>query len=231
MEPSANEAELRVLLKARCPLIYVVSCEEERVERLVLRLADELGLGVTFWSVTQGFCDRQGAGLPGAPESRDPAAALRLLIEDGAGEGEVYVLRDLHPYLREPRLERQLRDLGRAFRANNRAALLVSPVLELPVGLAHEVDVYEFALPNEEGIRRFMHRFLRNLELTLDEPQLQAAAKALVGLTELQCESLVARSLVLSRRLDAEFLARERERQLQRVAAALPGVAGSGSIP
>jgi hypothetical protein len=213
-ESEGNELALRVLLKARCPLIHVVSHEEERVERLVLRLADRLGLRVTYWSVTQGFCNRQGAGLPGGPESRDPAAALRLLTDGGAGESEVYVLRDLHPFLGDARIERQVRDLGRLFRATNRTCLLVSPTPDLPLSLRAEVDVCRFALPTVEGIRRFMHRFLRNMELTLDEAQLVKAAQALIGLSELQCESLVARSLVTSQRLDEAFLAAERDRLL-----------------
>lgn len=210
----ANERELEILLKARCPLICVVSVEEERVERLLLRLADRLSLRLTFWSATQGFTDRQGEGLPGAPAAREPKDALRLLLDRGAGEAEVYVLRDLLAWQEDPRLQRQLRDLGREFRGANKTALLIEPEPELPPGLRDACDVLRFALPSQKGIRRFLNRFLRNMELSFEEEELAQATAALVGLSELQCESLVARSLVRSRSLDAAFFQAERHKLL-----------------
>lgn len=210
----ANERELEILLKARCPLICAVSVEEERVERLLLRLADRLGLRLTFWSATQGFTDRQGEGLPGAPAAREPQDALRLLLERGAGESEVYVLRDLLAWRADPRLQRQLRDLAREFRGANKTALLIEPEPDLPPGLRDACDLLHFALPSPRGIRRFLNRFLRNMELSFEEEELGQAAAALVGLSELQCESLVARSLVRSRSLDVAFFQAERHKLL-----------------
>ncbi|HBP22483.1 MAG TPA: hypothetical protein DEA08_32475 [Planctomycetes bacterium] len=213
-DAEANERELEILLKARCPLICAVSVEEERVERLLLRLADRLGLRLTFWSATQGFTDRQGEGLPGAPTAREPQDALRLLLERGAGEAEVYVLRDLLAWQADPRLQRQLRDLAREFRGANKTALLIEPEPDLPPGLRDACDLLHFALPTQKGIRRFLNRFLRNMELSFEEDELGKAAAALVGLSELQCESLVARSLVRSRDLDEAFFLAERHKLL-----------------
>ena len=135
-------------------------------------------------------------------------------LERGAEDSEVYVLRDLLAWQADLRVQRQLRDLVREFRGANKTALLIEPELDLPVGLRDACDVLHFARPSQEGIRRFLNRFLRNMELSFEEEELGQAAAALVGLSELQCESLVARSLVRSRSLDAAFLAAERHKLL-----------------
>ena len=77
-----HESELLTLLKARCPVIYIVSPDEERVERILTRLADELPVRISYWSLTQGFTDRQGDGSTVAsPDSKEPMGVLRILAD------------------------------------------------------------------------------------------------------------------------------------------------------
>src|SRR4051812_6839629 len=47
--------ELDVLIRARYPVIYVVSWEEERVEQLVARIATARNKKLYIWTCTQGI--------------------------------------------------------------------------------------------------------------------------------------------------------------------------------
>lgn len=47
--------ELEVLIRARYPIIYVVSWEEERVERYLREIAQKRNKSLFVWTVTQGI--------------------------------------------------------------------------------------------------------------------------------------------------------------------------------
>jgi len=68
------EQELETLIRARYPVINVVSWEEKRVEATIYRIAYERGKRpVKVWTVTQGFAK---AGGQRDTQTLDPLAAL-----------------------------------------------------------------------------------------------------------------------------------------------------------
>ena len=58
--PSKNETELETLIRARYPIIYVVSWEEKRVEDALRNIARERNKKLNIWTVTQGFSSSSG---------------------------------------------------------------------------------------------------------------------------------------------------------------------------
>ena len=50
-----KQSELEILIRARYPLIYVVSWEEERVERCLREIAEKREKNLYVWTVTQGI--------------------------------------------------------------------------------------------------------------------------------------------------------------------------------
>ncbi len=71
--PSSTDTELENLIRARYPLIYIVSWEEERVEEALRTISRERGKKLYVWTVTQGFM-RPGGQRDNT--TRDPLAAL-----------------------------------------------------------------------------------------------------------------------------------------------------------
>jgi ATP-dependent 26S proteasome regulatory subunit len=51
--------EIYDLIKALYPLIYVVSPEEDRVERAIYEICEDRGRRFVVWSITEGFCDKE----------------------------------------------------------------------------------------------------------------------------------------------------------------------------
>ena len=47
-----RERELEVLIRAKYPLIYVLSWEERRIETMLVRVADRLNKRLYAWTVT-----------------------------------------------------------------------------------------------------------------------------------------------------------------------------------
>ena len=195
-----SEKELEYLLKARYPLVYVVSPEEERVSRVLVRLANARKKKVVFWSSTQGFDEQGGADI------KDPLQALNY-IHDAKDDG-VYVLKDFHDYIGVPDIKRRLRDLAREFRSSLKACLILSPVQKIPPEMEKELAVVEFDLPSLEEIRTTMKGVLAGLpagsraaewagEFQQDAGLMRKVAESALGLTQVEIENALAKSLVV----------------------------------
>src|SRR5437870_11929664 len=91
------EEELEVLIRARYPIIYVVSWEEERVERCLRKIAEARKKKLLVWTVTQGIV-KSGAEVTrtksGAGNTSDPLSALDSVIEQI--EPAIYLFKDFH---------------------------------------------------------------------------------------------------------------------------------------
>ena len=97
---SRSSEELEVLIRARYPVIYVVTWEEARVEEALAQIARRREKKVYLWSVARGI---QPYGTPPEGKRRtderttDPAIALDQVLDNM--ENAIYVFRDLHPFL------------------------------------------------------------------------------------------------------------------------------------
>ena len=91
--------EIDVLIRARYPIIYVVSWEEGRVEQHLQRIASKQGKELHEWSVTLGL-RKVGDSHAGARSKglADPVEALETLIE--YKEPAIYLFKDFHPFVR-----------------------------------------------------------------------------------------------------------------------------------
>src|SRR5262245_6363165 len=54
-QPHSTSEELEILIRARYSIIYVVTWEEERVERLLQQIAEKRNKKLFVWTITQGI--------------------------------------------------------------------------------------------------------------------------------------------------------------------------------
>ena len=94
-------SELEVLIRARYPLIYVVSWEEQRLLKRVMNIAGKLDKKVFEWSITMGLVPA-GTSIQSQKHkdsaTQDPLVALDNVIEHV--EPALYVFKDFHPFLK-----------------------------------------------------------------------------------------------------------------------------------
>lgn len=209
--------EIEVLIRAKYPLLYVVSWEERRVEEAVKQVCDKLKRHLHTWSVTQGMKPAvnrtagpvKAGGLPGELE------ALALAHE--APEYTVFLLRDFHPYMRDSRVIRLLRDLSARLRSKAQTLILLGPVLSLPTELEKDVNVIDFPLPRAPEIAAQLDLVLgavkdnAALETKLEPDHRELLVKSAQGLTLDEIESAFARSLVEHKRLDVDVILEEKK--------------------
>jgi len=104
-----SKRELEYLIQARYALIYVVAPEEERVERAIKEIGGRRQRKVLAWSITNGFESLDGGSS--YSDIRDPLRALDFItkFEDDA----IVIMRDFHPFMKDPSVVRKLRDCAR----------------------------------------------------------------------------------------------------------------------
>lgn len=207
-----SRTELEHLIRARYPLIYISSGEEERVEEALKEIqASRNAKGghqrkLLFWSITQGFVgDEEFSDL------RDPIKALDFILryEDGG----MFVLRDFHPYLKDPVVVRRLRDCYREIQEGERpkTVLLISPTLRIPRELEAELAMIDFDLPSREELSSLISNFAEAYGLSHDADAQERYTEAALGLTYDETKLVISKSLIRHRDFDINTILSEKK--------------------
>ena len=223
-EPSPSHVQLDHLIRAGYPLVYVVSSEEDRVEETLRAIGErdegsrQARQGIR-WSITEGF-----VRLDGTPHSdvRDPIAALEYA--DNFEGNAVFVLRDFHPYLKDPSVVRKLRDLSHSlYHPHRRHIVMLSPILKLPTELEKQVAVVDFDLPGRDDLRAIVDEVVEqvgsrreSLKVHKDPELKERVVEAALGLTQDEARHVFARSLVAVKDLDIEEILGEKKQIIRK---------------
>ncbi len=217
-ERITSQRELEDLIKARYPLVYIVSFEESRVEKLVKDLARNREMRLEIWSVTEGF--KTVFGGQGKRDIYDPLKALEYVA---AGEDRgLYIMRDFHPFLKEPKVVRKLRDLGTLLSQAQKNLILLSPVQTVPAELEKTLTVVDWDLPNRGEIDGIAKQLFLQLPETsrrkiLDEPgYMERVTEAALGLTAMEAENVFAKSVVRTKTFDIPTIIGEKKQIIRK---------------
>jgi SpoVK/Ycf46/Vps4 family AAA+-type ATPase len=219
--------ELEVLIRAKYPLIYVLSWEERRVQAMLAGIAARRKKRLFAWTVTEGIVAIDTVRPTSVdPNATSPLSALEYI--EHSRDPAIFVLKDLHLFLQDTRmldtivLIRKLRDMVQPLKESARTVILLSPVLRFPVELEKDVTVLDCSLPTREELADALDRILRSvkergdLRIELDEGSRERVLKAAQGLTASEAENVFARSLVETRRLDLDVIIAEKKQLIRK---------------
>jgi AAA+ superfamily predicted ATPase len=194
--------DLRLVLRARVPLVVVETHEEPKVVAEAQRIARETGLPFFAWTVADGLVHRtfswrepradtrfgradgtvpaaEAAEIPRTFEGTEDLRAA-LAHVDRKGEPGLYALCDPHPFLEDPVVLRRLREIAQAYAAAPRTVMLVAPQVTLPPELSRLAARLVVPVPGGEGVRAIL-----KAELDLYATQAGQRAKGDSGIAEL----------------------------------------------
>jgi SpoVK/Ycf46/Vps4 family AAA+-type ATPase len=220
---SRAAADVAALLRARNSLIWIVTREESRVERLLLEAAQSAQYDPRFWDCATGVTDYAGAPKERGESCTDPAEVLALIRDKAARQ--MWVLRDLPAWLRDPSVLRSLRSLARSLqlapRESARAVVLLTPSADVPPELQGSAVVIEWPLPDRAEIGAILDAAVAALPESVREGALAEGARELaidaaVGLSADEAQSCYAKSLVTSRRIEPATVTAEKKRVISR---------------
>jgi ATP-dependent 26S proteasome regulatory subunit len=205
------QEELEILIRARYPVIYVVSW----VERCLRGIAKKRDKNLFVWTVTQGIV-KSGVEpqqtKAGGGNTADPLAALDAVIQQV--QPAIYLFKDFHRFTAEDRCNltviRRLRDVAFHLRDTYKSLVIVAPMLRISQELAKDVTVVEFGLPKMEDFDQLLDRIIEDVkdtphvQINLDADARERLLHAAGGLTLKEAENVFAKTLVLNGKLDAD---------------------------
>jgi SpoVK/Ycf46/Vps4 family AAA+-type ATPase len=142
------EAELNLTLRARYPLIYIPSAEEERVEAVIANVAKSLGRSIFVWDFVDGYQSNPNDAGAG---KRNPLQALEFV--DKIPKGAVFVLRDFDRFLDDVAIARKLKNLARKLKSEAQNIIVLASQINIPDSLSEFFSILEFPLPNASDLR------------------------------------------------------------------------------
>ena len=212
----STRSEVGDLIRARYPLMYVVSHEEERVEKSLYDLCIEREMRLEVWSITEGF--KVVANGSGTREIKDPMKALDHVHRAEANQKALFVLRDFHPFFKEPAILRRLRDLATELRRTRKSLIMLSPVKKIPPELEKSIAaVVDWELPARSEIEAIARRLVPQAppatqQQVESEPTfIERVVEAALGLTEVEAENVFAKSMVRTHTFDVETILEEKK--------------------
>jgi hypothetical protein len=222
-------ADIVALLRARNPLLWVVTREEARVERYLVEAANAASYIARTWDVAQGVADIAGKPQPiGGTDPGETLNMIRTRVTGAGGERCVWIMRDLPVWLGGPlgaSILRQLRNLARILpsttRENAQAIVVLTPSTDIPAELTGHATVVEWPLPDRAEIAVILDVAIEALPDDLKSKatangQRDAAIDAAVGLSGEEAQACYARSLVQLRYIDPTTIAQEKRRVIAR---------------
>jgi AAA+ superfamily predicted ATPase len=205
--------EIETLIRARYPILYIVSAEEMRVQNLVVDIAHRRQKKALEWSCNSGIVPA-GTSVQShkhrATSTRDPVAALDHVIDQV--EPAIFIFKDFHPYLNKNHVNvvRRLKEIAHQLKNSYKTIVLISPVLEIPIELEKEITVVSFPLPSRAELGELLDKILseirqfKQVQIQLDPAGRERLLQAALGLTLGEAENVFAKIIVQSERLSGD---------------------------
>src|SRR5438067_2974104 len=201
-------SDLDTLIRARYPLIYLVSWEEQRLDAILQDVAQNHGKALLTWSVTRGLRRLGARTVTMSDASRDPVEALNAIGKLTAAS--LVVLKDFHPFLANPAVVRAMRELAQDLKSTYTTVILLSPTMVIPTELEKEISVLDVPLPTFRDLIQLLKEIVavvrqgNKARIDLTREQAEQLIKAAQGLTLSEAENAFAKAIANDGVLDED---------------------------
>src|SRR6266568_3758748 len=207
------QAELETLIRARYPILYIVSSEEMRVQHLVVEIAKKRQKKAFEWSYSTGIVPA-GTSIQSQKHrnaaTKEPLLALEQVIEQV--EPAIFIFKDFHPFLTKNNfaIVRKLKEIALHLKNSFKTIVLVSPVMEIPTELEKEITLLNYPLPSRDDLSGLLDKIVadvrqfKQVRIELDDAGRERLLQAALGLTLGEAENVFARIIVKAERLSGE---------------------------
>jgi ATP-dependent 26S proteasome regulatory subunit len=186
--------DLKTLVLSFHPAVAFDTPEEDRVELLADRVAEELGMPVFTWTVTKGLVQK-----PTAHSNLNTAEPIGVLqhLASLTVEG-IFLLKDFARFLDDPSVCRAFRDAASNLSRSSSSMWITGAGHDFPADADSEIVHFEMALPGKKELGEVVATVVRSLRerigatVELSKPELDKLLEALSGMTANQVRQIVA---------------------------------------
>lgn len=193
------EEEIVLFIKAKSPLIYVVSSEEERVEYALRKLmTSKLKRVVYTWDFVNGF----SPNVLNEACKRNPFEALSKIRNIFSQVPSLILFKDFQNFLSDLSISRELRNLIPIIRTQPKTLVFVSDQKVVPNELIDKFIFIEFGLPTVNEIDKELNRLFKTLNININSELFDLLVNSCRGLSLEKIRHLIAKAIASKKNLN-----------------------------
>jgi SpoVK/Ycf46/Vps4 family AAA+-type ATPase len=173
--------ELTLFLKARYPIIYINTIEEDRIEYVIRKnIKTNLNRSIYSWDFVDGYTNNpNNEGFA----KRNPLQALELVERLNSETPALFLLKDFNRFLTDLSISRKLRNISRILKLQPKTIIIIGSELNIPIELQDLITVLQFQLPSESEINQELERLINSLNIKVEPQLFENLTRACQGLS------------------------------------------------
>jgi AAA+ superfamily predicted ATPase len=197
--------ELALFLKARYPIIYINTIEEDRVEYVIRKnVKTNLNRSIYSWDFVDGYTNNpNNEGFA----KRNPLQALELVERLNAETPALFLLKDFNRFLTDLSISRKLRNISRILKLQPKTIIILGSDLTIPRELQDLITVIEFQLPLEDEISQELRRLVNSLNINIDSTLFENLTQACQGLSLERIRRVLSKIIATYKTIDDNSIA------------------------
>lgn len=197
--------EFKLLLKARYPVLYITTTEEERLEYVIRSCVKEYSSkrNVYVWDFIDGY---KGNPSDNGFGSKNPLQALEFVEKILPENPAIFMLKDFHLFLNDLSISRKLKNLSKTIRNQPKTIVIVSSEYSVPESLRDTITILEFKLPEPSEIKSELIRIQNSLGTYLPEASLDSLVRSCQGLSLERIRKVLSKVISTYKEINIEAL-------------------------
>jgi SpoVK/Ycf46/Vps4 family AAA+-type ATPase len=196
--------ELILLLKARYPIIYINTIEEDRVEYVIRKhIKANLNRSIYSWDFVDGYTNNpNNEGFA----KRNPLQALELIERLTSETPALFLLKDFNRFLTDISISRKLKNVSRILKLQPKTIIIIGSEFQIPKELQDLITVLQFNLPLESEINQELTRLVTSLNLKIDQQLFESLTRACQGLSLERIRRVLSKIIATHKTIDEKSI-------------------------
>lgn len=197
--------ELTLFLKARYPIIYINTIEEDRIEYVIRKnIKTNLNRSIYSWDFVDGYTNNpNNEGFA----KRNPLQALELIERLNSETPALFLLKDFNRFLTDLSISRKLRNISRILKLQPKTIIIIGSELNIPIELQDLITVLQFQLPLESEINQELERLINSLNIKLEPQLFESLSRACQGLSLERIRRVLSKIIATYKTIDNNSIA------------------------
>lgn len=198
-------SELALFLKARYPIIYINTIEEDRVEYVIRKnIKTNLNRSIYSWDFVDGYTNNpNNEGFA----KKNPLQALELIERLNAETPALFLLKDFNRFLSDLSISRKLRNISRILKLQPKTIIIIGSDLTIPKELQDLITILQFKLPLEDEISQELNYLINSLNLYIKPELFENLTHACQGLSLERIRRVLSKIIATYKTIDNNSIA------------------------
>lgn len=173
--------ELTLLLKARYPIIFISTIEEDRVEYVIRKnIKTNFNRSIYSWDFVDGYTNNpNNEGFA----KKNPLQALELVERLTPETPALFLLKDFNRFLTDVAISRKLKNISRLLKLQPKTIIILGSECKIPNELQDLITVLQFQLPTKTEISDELTRLIQSLNIEIETDLFENLTQACQGLS------------------------------------------------